>query len=207
MGTKRIDQFPAATLPLAGSELIPLWQSSATVNAPASALTTAGPPGSVWRDGAGAPSNGLGVNGDYYLDDNTGLVYRKAAGVYTVVANITGPTGATGPPGPSNLNVAIGGGGYVMSNLDDVVLADCSMGNVNITLPNPPFAGSKPYRVKRIDQAASNFCHLLTVSGAIDSQSQVSLLAVGFSPALNGFTNTAIEFIGDGTNLWIIAAY
>lgn len=207
MGTKRIDQFPAATLPLAGSELIPLWQSSATVNAPASALTTAGPPGSVWRDGAGAPSNALGVDGDYYLDDNTGLVYRKAAGVYTVVANITGPTGATGPQGPSNLTVRVAGGGYLMDNTDDVVLVDCSMGNVQVTLPDPSAAGTKPYRVKRKDQATSNFCHLLTFSGNIDFQTLVSLQAIGFGPGLSGFTNTAIEFVSDGTDLWITAAY
>jgi hypothetical protein len=45
------------------------------------------------------PSNGLGVNGDFYLEDVTGDVYQKAAGVYSVVANIKGPTGATGPEG------------------------------------------------------------------------------------------------------------
>lgn len=58
-----------------------------------------GAAGSVWREGTGAPSNGLGVNGDFYLDDATGDVYQKAAGAYTVVANIKGATGATGPEG------------------------------------------------------------------------------------------------------------
>lgn len=59
----------------------------------------AGGGGSVWRDGTGAPSSGLGVDGDYYLDDATGDVYLKASGSYSVVANIKGATGATGPPG------------------------------------------------------------------------------------------------------------
>lgn len=51
---------------------------------------TDGADGSVWRDGSGVPSNGLGVNGDYYLDDDTGLVYAKAGGTYSQVADIHG---------------------------------------------------------------------------------------------------------------------
>jgi hypothetical protein len=63
----------------------------------------AGAPGSVWRDGSGAPSNGLGIDGDYYLNSSNGDVYQKASSSYAVVANIkgaTGDTGATGPTGP-----------------------------------------------------------------------------------------------------------
>ena len=44
--------------------------------------------GSVWRDGDGVPSNSLGSNGDYYLNNLNGDVYRKTGGVYSVVANI-----------------------------------------------------------------------------------------------------------------------
>lgn len=50
-----------------------------------------GAAGAVWRTGSGAPANGLGVNGDFYLDVDTGDVYEKAAGSYSVVANIKGP--------------------------------------------------------------------------------------------------------------------
>lgn len=53
-----------------------------------------GAAGAVWRDGTGAPANGLGVNGDYYLDDATGNVYAKAAGSYSIVANIKGAAGS-----------------------------------------------------------------------------------------------------------------
>lgn len=52
-----------------------------------------GDPGSVWRNGAGVPANSLGVNGDYYLDNTTGDVYKKEAGIYVITANIKGPTG------------------------------------------------------------------------------------------------------------------
>ncbi len=61
----------------------------------------AGAPGSVWRDGTGAPSNALGINGDYYLNDANGDVYYKSAGAYTIVANIKGTTGSTGATGAS----------------------------------------------------------------------------------------------------------
>lgn len=73
-----------------------------------------GPPGSTWRVGAGAPSNGLGANGDFYLNSTNGDVYLKAAGAYTVVANIRGPQGIQGVPGTgggSGGTYQIGGGG------------------------------------------------------------------------------------------------
>lgn len=55
-----------------------------------------GTPGSVWRNGTGAPAPSLGINGDYYLDDATGIVYTKVAGVYQPVANIDGTDGTDG---------------------------------------------------------------------------------------------------------------
>lgn len=58
-----------------------------------------GASGSVWRDGAGVPSNALGVDGDYYLRTSNGDVYFKAAGAYSVVGNIKGPAGANGADG------------------------------------------------------------------------------------------------------------
>ncbi|HEX3817535.1 MAG TPA: hypothetical protein VHW03_04535 [Chthoniobacterales bacterium] len=58
----------------------------------------AGAPGSVWRNGSGVPSDSLGADGDYYLDDDAGNVYAKAAGAYTLVAEITGPPGSQGTP-------------------------------------------------------------------------------------------------------------
>jgi hypothetical protein len=56
--------------------------------------------GSTWRHGAGAPNNALGIDGDYYLDTNSGDVYSKSAGAYSLAGNIKGPTGAEGPEGP-----------------------------------------------------------------------------------------------------------
>lgn len=60
---------------------------------------TPGVDGTVWRDGAGVPDNAVGVNGDYYLRTSNADVYKRAAGTYSVVANIKGATGATGSTG------------------------------------------------------------------------------------------------------------
>jgi len=75
-----------------------------------------GSPGTVWRSGVGAPSNGLGIDGDYYLDTATGYVYLKSAGMYGIVGNIKGPTGANGmtgsqgPAGPTGPTGPTGAG-------------------------------------------------------------------------------------------------
>lgn len=50
--------------------------------------------GSAWRDGADAPEDSLGNDGDYYLHNTTGDVYRRTDGVYSIVANIKGDSGS-----------------------------------------------------------------------------------------------------------------
>jgi hypothetical protein len=39
-----------------------------------------GAPGARWYVGAGLPSSGLGINGDFYLNSTTGDVYEKIGG-------------------------------------------------------------------------------------------------------------------------------
>lgn len=54
---------------------------------------------SVFRSGAGVPSNLLGKDGDQWLNTTTGDVYARQGGVYTLTGNIRGPAGSTGPTG------------------------------------------------------------------------------------------------------------
>jgi hypothetical protein len=49
---------------------------------------TNGQNGSVWRTGVGTPSNGLGINGDYYVNISTSDYFLKSAGTYSVVGNL-----------------------------------------------------------------------------------------------------------------------
>jgi hypothetical protein len=74
-----------------------------------------GAPGSVWYSGTGPPASGLGIDGDFYLNDANGNVYRKASGSWSVIDNLTGPAGANGANGPgyyatSSSSLAIGTG-------------------------------------------------------------------------------------------------
>lgn len=78
---------------------------------------TNGTNGSTWRQGAGVPSNGTGVDGDFYLRTSTDDVYWRQGGTYNIVANILG---ATGPAGASNNIVSLKANGVP----DDAILAN-----------------------------------------------------------------------------------
>lgn len=54
----------------------------------------------TWRVGAGVPSDGTGIDGDFYLDSGSGDVYQRQTGSYIQVSNIMGPQGPQGPEGP-----------------------------------------------------------------------------------------------------------
>lgn len=79
---------------------------------------TNGTNGNTVLTGTGAPSNGLGVNGDSYIDTVAEKIYTpKAAGVWPAGVSLIGPagtagaTGATGPAGPgtgSQISPAVG---------------------------------------------------------------------------------------------------
>lgn len=61
-----------------------------------------GPAGSKWYTGSesGAPSDDIGVNGDFYLNTLTGDVYTKISGDWgSPIENLTGPQGIQGIPG------------------------------------------------------------------------------------------------------------
>jgi hypothetical protein len=51
--------------------------------------------GSVWLNGSGAPSNGTGNNGDYYLNNTNDDIYYKTVGAWSLTSNIKGVAGAS----------------------------------------------------------------------------------------------------------------
>lgn len=64
------------------------------------ATGAAGADGKSLRSGSGAPSSGLGVNGDFYIDTDTNRLYGpKTSGSWGGGTSIVGPAGATGPQG------------------------------------------------------------------------------------------------------------
>jgi hypothetical protein len=75
---------------------------------------SSGSNGATWRSGPGAPSNALGVDGDFYFNQTNNDILKRGAGVYSVIANPTGPQGPTGPNSPINLNFVLDGAGSVV---------------------------------------------------------------------------------------------
>jgi hypothetical protein len=73
------------------------WILAGTLRAPAPDPALA-PPG--WHSGAGSPDPGFGVDGDFYLDQDSGRVFRKQAATWLLRANLRGPAGPQGPQGP-----------------------------------------------------------------------------------------------------------
>lgn len=104
----------------------------------------AGVDGATWRDGSGAPSNGTGANGDYYLNTANGDVYKRAAGTYSVVGNIkgatgaTGSTGSTGSTGATGATGAAGADGNTTNRAVKVLHADKSIANTTHDKINDP---------------------------------------------------------------------
>lgn len=59
-----------------------------------------GAPGSKWYGGTGAPSNGTGIVGDWYIATDTSNVYEKTGvSTWTLRVNIKGADGAAGSAG------------------------------------------------------------------------------------------------------------
>jgi hypothetical protein len=71
------------------------WTFQAQLSGP---VGPGGPPGSQILTGSGVPAGGLGVVSDFYIDTVTGNYYLKTGvATWTFRAQLTGPTGATGP--------------------------------------------------------------------------------------------------------------
>jgi len=88
--------------------------------------------GSIWHDGTGIPSGGLGSNGDYYLNNTNGDVYNKIAGTWTYVTNIKGTDG-------------IGAGTVTdVTGTSPIIITGTSTVTPNVTIQNAPPVILKP---------------------------------------------------------------
>ena len=64
-----------------------------------------GADGKTVRSGSGAPSGGLGVDGDFYINTAANTIYGpKTSGSWGSPTSLVGPTGATGSTGASGVN-------------------------------------------------------------------------------------------------------
>lgn len=105
---------PSGTTSVSGTTtLTPGSSATVTPGGTSSALTLAFgiPRGANWQTSSGVPGSGLGQDGDYDLNLLNGDLYGpKAAGAWgSVIGNIKGATGSTGPPGAVNSITSTGG--------------------------------------------------------------------------------------------------
>ena len=61
-----------------------------------------------WFVDVGAPDSTIGLDGDLYLDTDTGQIYLRTNGAWTSVANISGPEGDQGPEGDPGAQGPVG---------------------------------------------------------------------------------------------------
>lgn len=72
----------------------------------------AGADGKTWHNGEGAPSNALGVNGDFYIDTQSKSYYGpKTSGAWGGAHTLVGPAGPEGPQGDTGATGAAGADG------------------------------------------------------------------------------------------------
>lgn len=113
-------------------------------NGSAGATGAAGADGKTVRNGTGAPSSGLGVDGDFYIDTTADAIYGpKTAGAWGSSTSLIGPTGAQGPAGAG-----------IGSVLYDSVLSVA--GAISITSISQSFAHLVLVAQLRGDAVASN---------------------------------------------------
>jgi hypothetical protein len=65
----------------------------------------AGADGKTVLNGSGAPSSGLGTNGDFYIDTTADAIYGpKTAGAWGSSTSLVGPAGSNGAAGEDGIN-------------------------------------------------------------------------------------------------------
>jgi hypothetical protein len=76
-----------------------------------------GADGKTLRNGSGIPSNGLGADGDFYIDTTNWVAYGpKASGAWPTGHSMTGPQGATGNTGATGATGNAGADGKTLRN-------------------------------------------------------------------------------------------
>ena len=76
-----------------------LTTSTSAISVNAAGRTAASIPNTI-LNGKGAPASTLGINGDFYIDTRSLLIYGpKAKGKWPLPQNLQGPTGSAGAPG------------------------------------------------------------------------------------------------------------
>lgn len=131
-----------------------------------------GADGKTIRNGTGAPSNGLGVDGDFYIDTQAWNIYGpKTSGAWG------SPTSLIGPPGS-------GGGGNLRVTARSYKVADTNYGSGEVAMTNSShWVKSDPQNI--FDVATSRFTIPNTFTGTV----RVRVQAIINITSVNNFSN------------------
>lgn len=161
-----------------------------------------GADGATWTSGSGAPSGGN--DGDHYLNLTNGDVYRKDAGVWSVVGSIAGPSGAgTGDmlksqnlSGLANVatartNLGLGSAALLASSAVFQVANNLSEGNASAMRGNLGLGTAALLASSAVLQSANNLSDLANVTTARTSLGLGSAALLAEATTAEFLANTA----------------
>ena len=160
----------------------------------------AGADGKTVRNGAGAPSSGLGVDGDFYIDTAANTIYGpKTGGAWGSPTSLVGPTGANGADGGWDSVMSINaqtGTTYTLVLADQGKLVTLSNASA-ITCTVPPNS-SVAFPVGAV-------VRLVQIGAGQVTVAQGSGVTVSATPTLKARTQySGLELIKVGTDLWYL---
>lgn len=147
-----------------------------------------------------AGSASFHIQNTYQLVVNDELEFSFGSGGGGGGGGGQGPPGPVGPAGPPGAN-AVGGpvaistktSNYSILLTDNVILGDCTGGNILLTLPTPSTAAGRVFFVKKIDSSANILTMIVGGGANIDFLASQSTSVQGYAWTL----------ICDGTQYWL----
>lgn len=154
-----------------------------------------GPSGATWRSGAGTPSNGLGLDGDFYFDTTNTKIYVKASGVYTLIATLgTGTiTALTG-------DVSASGSGSVAATVNSVGTSSAANIHTAELLANAATAANTASAVIRRDASGNAAVSSPLAASDIATKAYVDAGLAALNPATSVYAATTANLTGTYLN-------
>lgn len=196
-----------AAIAVYGPKASGTWGSPTSLIGPTGAAGATGADGATWTSGTSVPAGG--TDNDFYLRSSTGDVYNKAAGSWSIIANITGPAGANGADGATGATGATGPAGPAPSGAANQVLAtpNGTSGTASLRalglgdLPAVDLAHlagvcTGPSRIVEWDGSGAASCVATPTAGT----SGVTMRLVSGTPSFSGITTIEVGDNGILTN-------
>jgi len=157
---------------------------------------TNGTDGSQIYTGTGVPSDALGVNTDFYLDNATGNYYTKAAGTWgSAQGNLTGPTGATGLTGAAGAD----GDTFTATSATSVNIPTSHPTDVALTLDASTYDYIVGHSVIASEDVSNFFIgHVKTWTGGVLTITSTANIGTGSAPTTSWDVSLAGQTGADG---------